>query len=246
MKKKQLRERIKREIEAEAAAWEEKAGGSEELSPDDDLYARILEKAQASQEKAGKRVLFHKRPLLAVAVIVILGVAAGIGASGAKLFVPQVENRGDGDRVNFAVNNDEEYIEVTEDEAYEEIEEKLGILALRLQYKPQGMELETVHISGDMGEALMEFYYGDYILTVYENKQNEGASTSVQFDGKLVDKIEHFYLGQELEVMEIDKNTEGIFYQTQIEYGNAYYCLITDMELEEFKNIIQGLIFRSV
>ncbi len=84
-------------------------------------------------------------------------------------------------------------MDVTEEEAYHEIEESLGIQALRLGYKPEGMELETIHIGEDMGEALMEFYYGDKILTIYENKQYDLSGTNVQIDGEKVDAVSSFF-----------------------------------------------------
>ncbi len=223
MKKKLLRERVKREIEAEADALEEKVKGKEEIGPSSDLYARILKDARESSSKSRKLIRIFKKPLLAVTAVVVLGTAASICTSGAKLFVPWVEKRGDGERVNVSINNDDaDYVELTEDEAYEEIEEKLGILALRLQYKPQNMVLETVYINEDMGEALLEFYCEEHVLTIYENKQNDTASTNNQADGKIVDSIEQFYLGENIEITEIDKNNGEFFYQTQIEYGNAF------------------------
>lgn len=246
MKKKLLRERVKREIEAEADALEEKVKGKEEIGPSSDLYARILKDARESSSKSRKLIRIFKKPLLAVTAVVVLGTAASICTSGAKLFVPWVESRRDGERVNVSVNNDEEYIEITEDEAYNEIEEKLGILALRLQYKPEKMELEKIYIDEKMGEALLEFYYEEHVLTIYENKRNDTASTNNQADGKIVDSIEQFYLGENIEITEIDKNNGEFFYQTQIEYGNAFYYLTTDLELKEFKNILQGLIFKNV
>lgn len=246
MKKKLLRERVKREIEAEADALEEKVKGKEEIGPSSDLYARILKDARESSSKSRKLIRIFKKPLLAVTAVVVLGTAASICTSGAKLFVPWVEKRGDGERVNVSINNDEEYVEVTEDEAYEEIEEKLGILALRLQYKPKGMELEKIYIDSDTGEALLEFYYDDCILTLYENKQYGSSSTHIQSDGKVIGEVEHFYLGEKLNIVELDKNNGDIFYRVQLEYGNAYYYLLSDMELKEFESVIQGIIFKNV
>lgn len=254
MKKKQLRERITKEIEAEAAALEQIVAEDERLSSltmPEDSYKKLMEQAaeQQAEEPAApkKHVRIRRRTLLAVALIAILGVAAGVGVSGAKLFVPRVENRENNAGMESFIDNDEYFgADVTEEEAYEAIEEKLGILALRLQYKPPGMELETVYISENMGEALLEFYYGDHILTVYENKRNDSSSTQVQSDGTVVNKIEQFYLGKELEIVEIDKNTEGLFYQTQLEYGNAYYWLASDMDLEDFEDVLQGLILKSL
>lgn len=53
---------------------------------------------------------------------------------------------------------------MTEDEAYEEIEERLGIQALRIAEKPQDMVLEKVYIDDVMGEAQMEFSYENHVL----------------------------------------------------------------------------------
>ncbi len=247
MKKKLLRERVKREIEAEADALEEKVKGKEEIGPSSDLYARILKDARESSSKSRKLIRIFKKPLLAVTAVVVLGTAASICTSGAKLFVPRVEKRGDGERVNISINNDDaDYVELTEDEIYEKIEENLGILALRLQYRPKGMELEKVHISGEMGEALLEFYYGELVLTVYQNKQNDSSNFRMNSDGILVKKIEQFYLGKELEILEVNKENGEVFYQTQIEYGNAYYYLSSDMEVEEFENVLQGIMIKNV
>ncbi len=246
MKKKLLRERVKREIEAEADALEEKVKGKEEIGPSSDLYARILKDARESSSKSRKLIRIFKKPLLAVTAVVVLGTAASICTSGAKLFVPRVEKRGDGERVNVSINNDDaDYVELTEDEAYEEIEERLGILALRLQYKPEEMELGKIYIDEKMGEALLEFYCEDYVLTIYENKQNDTSYFNMQSDG-IIKKFDHFYLEKELEILEIDGNDGKVFYQTQIEYRNAYYYLSSDMNLEEFENVLQGIIFKNV
>ena len=137
------------------------------------------------------------------------------------------------------------FIELNEEDAYEKIEKELGILALRLADKPNGLKMEKVYIEAEMGEAVMEFCYNDNILSIYENKQNAKASFNAQVDGKEVDKIETFYLEKELEILEIDKKDGNIFYWVQLEYGNAYYQLSTDMELEYFKNILYGLVFKN-
>ena len=34
-------------------------------------------------------------------------------------------------------------------------------------------------------------------------------------------------------------------YQVQLEYGNAVYRLISDLDQEEFENILYGLIFKN-
>ena len=254
MDEKELREHIQRGIEQEAAALEQSLEGKEELAdiemPEgsfDDLMARIHANETAKKVKPFR---MRKRALLAVALVAILAVGATLSTTGAKLFVPKVENRGEDGELNYAINNDEGVIvELTEDDAYEEIEEQLGILALRLTSKPKGMELEKVYIDVDMGEAMMEFYYGEHILTVYESKRSEGALFNTSLDGietEEVDEVEIFHLGMTVPVVEIDKGDGDFFYSMQLKYANAYYYVTSDMSVEEFKNILMGIVFDTM
>lgn len=262
MEKKDLKEWVRSEIEAEASALEQKVAENKELDglemPEDsfaDLMARVkvAEQNKAESTSVGKTTKpfrIRKRTLLAVALIAILAAAVGAGATGGKLFVPKTENRGEDGELKIAVDSDQEDVlyqaDLTEEEAYEEIEEKLGILALRLGDKPKEMTLEKLFVDEIMGEALMEFYYGEHILTVYENKPNEDGSFNTKPDGEVADTVEIFHLGQEIEIIEIGKGDGSSFYRAQFEMGNAYYCLRSDMELEEFKNILNGIFFNKL
>jgi len=258
MNENKIKEQVWREMEEEAAALERKVNENPELDDLDmpegsfeDLMARI-HAAEGEKESAKteiKTLRIRKRTLLAVALVAILLIGAATTTTGAKLFVPKVENRGDEGELSIKINNAEEvlqYSDITEEEAYKEIEEKIGILALRLGYKPSGMELGKVFVDAEMGEAQMEFYLGEHILTVYENKQHEDASFGTQPDGVKVDTAEIFHLGQEIVISEMDKGDEGCFYRTNFEYGNAYYHITCDIELEEFKNICMGIIFDTM
>ena len=254
MEKKDVKEWVRSGIEAEASALEQNVNDNQELDgiemPEDsfaDLMARIEASEKNVAAKSPKPFRIRKRTLLAVALVAILIAALGAGATGAKLFVPKVENRGKDGEMSIAVDSDEMYYgEMTEEEVYEEIGEKLGILALRLGYKPNGMELVKVFIDEKMGETQMEFYYGDHILTIYENKQNIDASTNSKPDGVVVDTVEIFHLGEIIEITEIDKGDGELYYRAQLEKGNAYYYLISDVELEEFKSILNGIVFNTI
>lgn len=254
MEKKDVKEWVRSGIEAEASALEQQVNDNQELDgiemPDDsfaDLMARIEASEKNGAAKSPKPFRIRKRTLLAVALVAILIAALGAGATGAKLFVPKVENRGKDGELSIAVDSDEMYYgEMTEEEAYEQIEEKLGILALRLGYKPNGMELEKVFIDEKMGEASMEFYYGQHVLTVYENKPNKNGSFNTKPDGEIVDTVGLFYLGQTIDIMAVDKGDGEAFYRVQLEQGNAYYYIVCDMELEEFENILTGIIFNTI
>ena len=257
MDKKDVKEWVRSGIEAEASALEQQVNDNQELDgiemPEDsfaDLMARIEASEKNGAAKSPKPFRIRKRTLLAVALVAILIAALGAGATGAKLFVPKVENRGKDGEMRVAIDSDSEDVlylaDVTEEEAYEEIEEKLGIVALRLENKPKGMELGKVFIDEKMGEASMEFYYGEHVLAVYENKPNKNGSFNTKPDGEIIDTVEIFHLGQSVEITEIDKGDGDKFYRSQLEFGNAYYYIRSDMELEEFKNILKGIVFNTL
>lgn len=248
---------IEKEIETEAEALEKKADEAAEEDPElsslrmpEDSYADLMKRIEKTKRKASAPRTFHirRRALIAVGLAAALLTALGLGASGERLFAPKVESQAEDGEYNVTIiSGDEEiYKDVTEEEAYDEIEERLGILALRLGYKPQGMELEKIYIDENMGEAQMEFMYKDFVLIIYENKQNSNASFDVKIDGKVIDKIKMYHYTGELDVLEIDGDEITPFYATELQQGNAYYRVIADSELEEFKMIIQELFFDSI
>ena len=265
MSEEKFREWISSEFEKEAEELEKRLQEHEAADPElaalempehsfDDLMRRIKaeeENKNISKNENGpakKPFRIRKRTLLAVAAAAILVAAMGAGVTGAKLFVPKVENRSeDGDFNTTIINGEmEEDRDISEKDAYQEIEDRLGIQALRLNDKPQDMVLEKVYIDDVMGEAQMEFRYKGGMLIIYENKQNEDSAFDKKTDGEIVDTVDIFHLNKKVEIFKIDKGDNSNSYVIQLEQGNAYYYVISDLNLEEFEQIIMGIIFESV
>ncbi len=261
MKKKDLKETLKREIESEATALERRVNTKKSLASlemPEDSYEDLMERMKAKEntepkpesdtKPSVKRIPFHakaqRRALATAAMVAVLVAGAGLGVKGARVYMLSVEKQQEGAFDIITDTEDIRYIELTEEEAYEKIEEDIGILALRLANKPKEMELNKVYIDIEMGEALMEFYYEDHILEIYENKQNRNVAFYAQQDGVIVDTIEIFHLGKNLDIIEIDKGNGELSYTIQLEYGNAFYYLSSDLELEELESILYGIIFK--
>ena len=269
MKEDKFHRWIKKEIEEEAEALEKHAQENEELAslrmPDDsyeDLMRRIAarekENAGKTAEKAsgaggagagGAKVFrFRRRTLIAAALAAVLLLAFSAGAVGERLFEPEVTGQIEDGEYNVRIlsGDKETYLKVTEEEAYDEIEERLGILALRLGYKPWGMELKKVVISENMGETQMEFSYEESFLKIYENKQNSDAAFDMQVDGEEIETIEMFQNREILTILEVDGDEESSFYIVQLKQGNAYYCIMSDLNLGSFEEIIKGIYFAEI
>ncbi|GFI11435.1 hypothetical protein IMSAGC007_03912 [Lachnospiraceae bacterium] len=242
-----LEEKLRQEIENEAIQLERRVNTKKELASlkmPENSYERLMSEIHKKEKSKSKKSVRFKKALTTAATAAIFISMAGVGASGAKLYVMKVAEQQSDGSYDITTDKDENfYVELTEEEAYERIEEEIGILALRLGSKPNGMELKDVFIDAEMGEALMEFRFDDHILTIYENKQNSNASFNTQSDGKVVNEVEIFHLGKDIEIIEINKGNEEIFYTIQLEYANAYYYVTSDMKLETFIGIIYEIMF---
>lgn len=249
MENEDLEEKLRQEIENEAIQLERRVNTKKELASlkmPKNSYERLMSEIHKKEKSRSRKSAPFKKALTTAAMAAIFISMAGVGASGAKLYVMKVEEQQKKESFNVSTDiKDSFYVELTEQEAYQKIEEDIGILALRLGNKPNGMELKDVFIDVEMGEALMEFQCETNILTIYQNKQTIDAAFNAQLDGKVVNKLESFYLGKELDILEVDNNEGTIFYRTQIEYANAYYLLSSNMTLEQFESILYGIIFKS-
>lgn len=269
MKEDKFHRWIKKEIEEEAEALEKHAQENEELAslrmPDDsyeDLMRRIAAREKENAGKTAEKVSgaggagaggakvfrFRRRTLIAAALAAVLLLAFSAGAVGERLFEPEVTGQIEDGEYNVRIlsGDKETYLKVTEEEAYDEIEERLGILALRLGYKPWGMELKSTYIDENMGEAQMEFSYENKYLIVYGNKQISTAVFDMQLDGEIIDTIEIFHSEDKLDILEINKDEKESFYAVQLKYGNAYYYLMSDYNLDDFIEIVKGVFFAEI
>ncbi len=266
MSEEKFREWISSEFEKEAEELEKRLQEHEAADPElaalempEDSFDDLMRRIKAEEENknisknengpAKKPFRIRKRTLLAVAAAAILVAAMGAGVTGAKLFVPKVENRSEDGDFNTTIINGEtkEDRDISEEEVYQEIEDKIGIQALRLSEKPEDMVLEKIYIDDIMGEAQMEFRYQDRIFIIYANKQNGNSAFDKQTDGEIVDTVDMFHLNKKAEVFKIDKGDgDGYSYEVLFEQGNAYYYVNSDMDLEDFEQIIMGIIFESV
>ena len=166
MSEEKFREWISSEFEKEAEELEKRLQEHEAADPElaalempEDSFDDLMRRIKAEEENkniskngrtcsAKKPFRIRKRTLLAVAAAAILVAAMGAGVTGAKLFVPKVENRSEDGDFNTTIINGEtkEDRDISEEEVYQEIEDKIGIQALRLSEKPDGHDIrESVY-----------------------------------------------------------------------------------------------------
>ncbi len=183
-----------------------------------------------------------------LAAILVLLLALEFGTVGKKVYTPEavVEHR-DGEVV-IKVNNDVRIErEVEEEEIYQEINDRLGILSLRLGYKPQGMELYKVDILEDVGEAILYFVYKDQAFSIYISRDylEMGSCVKSDGDGKIIQTADNFILNEKIEIIKT-KNEDGEdTFLSEILCDNVFYIVSGNMELNEFLKIVEEIYIKN-
>lgn len=128
-----------------------------------------------------------------------------------------------------------------EQEAYDEIESKLGIKPLHLLYTPEGMNYENYILNEQAGMAVLYYTYKDTLITVYMYNEEDNTSRNQQFEGKIIDSIE-IYAGEiTVDIWKI--NSEEDTFSVGFEYDNAYYSIWGSVPEKEFKKVVEKLYF---
>lgn len=138
-----------------------------------------------------------------------------------------------------------ENINMAEYEAIEEIEDELDIEMPEFYYRPGKFEFFSYEISEMVGVARVEYQYGENIIVLYVDIQNENtASKSTSMHGEKNKTIIKNKEGINIELERIqDKQDKMPSYTAQWEMGNIIYSLSGKMDEKEFIDILENMVF---
>lgn len=248
MKQRKFEERWKQgmkalaeEAERECGDWESSEGLSGQARRE--LFARIV--AEEAENEKVRSFRLRKRYLPAVAAV--LALMCGMGAVGSRVWRSEHADLERECGVITKVNNEtKEAVLLEEEELCQEIEEKLGIAALRLGYMPGDMALDGVSIRENVGWAALYYLYDGNTISVKMSKKSLESSANVQWDGiyrKL--EMDTSFFGYEVEAYCVDEKEHN--YGANILYGNGYYEISGEFEDEnEFFRILKKIYFKKV
>lgn len=142
-------------------------------------------------------------------------------------------------------NEKNETVNMKEYEAIEEIEDKLDIEMPEFYYRPGKFEFFSYEISEMVGVARVEYQYGENIIVLYVDIQNENtASKSTSMHGEKNKTIIKNKEGINIELERIqDKQDKMPSYTAQWEMGNIIYSLSGKMDEKEFIDILENMVF---
>ena len=125
------------------------------------------------------------------------------------------------------------------EEAYQEIEERLGIRALQLGYFPEGMEYQGLKYGN--GYAVLEFMYQGKVITFIQMKPSTEHSWYPIGDRITYDTLNNEWLGSEITLSLNKLENNEIEYQGDLVVKDTMYSLQGIMDEELFREMLDGL-----
>ncbi len=248
-----LWDRIDEELMAMADEREKLLMESEELQ-DVKMPEGMLEKIHREleiQNSAANKIRIRRRMIIAVAAAAVSCVGLGAVGYGNKVFEPQVIEYESGDEVHTKIENtDSIYSEYDDDEACREIQEKLGVVPVKLAYQPSGMYLADYWIEEDAREAVLKYKLDEKYIHIYIGKDFNESSVNYEADRKERDTLIIDSSRLKIKVFEYEyedeKQSKTLYYIASFKYLNTYYSIHGMMEYDEFIKILENIAIENV
>ena len=179
-----------------------------------------------------------RRLLLAAAVLGVIGIGFSLNAVGKSATKYQVIN---GEKNNIVWGNVKVWDGIDNvEEAYEQIEEKLNILPLKMGYMPDAIFFEDLLLSENYG--VMSFKNQTKSLWIYDHKIKTEANGIQGSDRKKsLDSVYNPWLDEKIEVYQETSKTGRIRYSITIKTDEASYIVTGDIDKNEFLKVVEGL-----
>lgn len=239
------------EMEKACGDWENTEGMSENALKELMAKAEAMERENEKLKKPKKRNTRHFR--LKKRYIVVLAAALsllfGSAVVGDRAWISDSNDLERETEVTTKVDTDEkEDILKEEEEIYQEIGEKLGIMPIRLGNYLDGMVLDSYTIQETTGWVYVNYLYHDNLICIQMAKENIESSSNVQWDGnsRKLENISNIHgYSEYITAYCIDEENHN--YGASISFGNGYYKISGCFEDEnEFLEILNGIYFKSV
>lgn len=245
-----LDQKITEELLAMADEREKELMEMEELQDIDmpiEKFEDIKREAERRRRKSRRGILRPRTAIIAAALLALL-LGVGVVTVGSREYRPEIIEREQGTETTTKINNTEDAVASAydEEEVCQEIEEKLGVIAPRLGYQPEGMTLYEYWIDVEVGEAVVKYDEDIYELQIYISKDFDESSIHFEMDGVKRESVFIVTNGIEVPICEYIDSNGNRYFQSEFEIFNTYYCITGKMDLEVYSEIIENLAINNV
>lgn len=195
-----------------------------------------------------KKQLKHRKYWVLAAVLVMV-LAVGMTSVGGPERLVQMMTRGLSGRSQNVINSDDgsiiEAVNLSEEQAYEEIEEKFGFYPIRLDYLPAGIVFEELQIWEEIQEARFLYVQEDRIRAQFHIKaDNRTSSQGFDVEDQELKSYAAIYFDTEIEITKYKvKETGELRWRAAFVYQDVgYNLLVTDVTQAEFEAMLESLV----
>lgn len=185
--------------------------------------------------------------MTAAAVITCFGLfGVSMSTQGGRSYVMDKANEVLGDEKNTEIENSQDRLisDRTEEEARNEIEEKLQVEVPQFFYLPDKMDFDSYEID-EIAQSVYIKYRKDDIYMYFVIQANYANKSGIyrNDEGECLGMINCDLSEIEAELWKIEEGEENPTYLAQWDYKNSYYRISGRMTEDEMKKIIQDIMY---
>lgn len=185
--------------------------------------------------------------MTAAAVISCFGLfGVSMSTQGGRSYVMDKANEVLGDEKNTEIENGEDRLitDRTEEEARNEIEEKLQVEVPQFFYLPDKMDFDSYEIDETAQSVYIKYRKDDiYMYFVIQANYANKSGIYRNDEGECLGMVNCDLSEIEAELWKIEEGEENPTYLAQWDYKNSYYRISGRMTADEMKKIIQDIMY---
>lgn len=185
--------------------------------------------------------------MTAAAVITCFGLfGVSMSTQGGRSYVMDKANEVLGDEKNTEIENGEDRLitDRTEEEARNEIEEKLQVEVPDFLYLPDRMDFDSYEIDDTAQSVYIRYRNGeDYMYVVIQANYANKSGIYRNDEGECLGMVNCDLSEIEAELWKIEEGEENPTYLAQWDYKNSYYRISGRMTEDEMKKIIKDVMY---
>lgn len=238
-------EQLLAEFEAAERQLQESPELLDELKPPDGEFEKIV--ARIDEIRGEEKAVAHKkifriskalRPIVAVALVGVLVMASAVGVAAKKSYDFKKRENGGANKIIW--NNDDNLVKQGKiEDAYQAIQDKIGIDVIKLDYVPYNMNYAGVSLFDN--RAMINLKDDDKYIHMIESKYADGGSSGVYTDTELYGNVPNIWLEYDVPVKKNKLEDGTIEYTAKIVIDDTYYYLSANINEDIFVKIVEGL-----
>ena len=185
--------------------------------------------------------------MTAAAVITCFGLfGVSMSTQGGRSYVMDKANEVLGDEKNTEIENSQDRLisDRTEEEARNEIEEKLQVEVPDFLYLPDRMDFDSYEIDDTAQSVYIRYRNGeDYMYVVIQANYANKSGIYRNDEGECLGMVNCDLSEIEAELWKIEEGEENPTYLAQWDYKNSYYRISGRMTEDEMKKIIKDVMY---